>query len=252
MSNTADGAWFYTRQGQQTGPVTFAELQQRARSGELNPRLDMAWTQGMTDWKPSGEIDDLFEKRAMADTQETLAPTADPYQPPQQNEAMAMLGPEGGWPGARRRSFIFMTMLFPYLFMFGLSLAVPLLQQQFGQQITGMVTLGALILVWILVIGYGLNRLVNLGMSRWWYLGNLVPILNLWVSYRMFVCPAGYAVHKKLDGAGVALAILYWLMVLLAVLMVASVIAIMVGALGSPEIREQFEEAIRRASQGAK
>jgi hypothetical protein len=144
-----------------------------------------------------------------------------------------------------------MTLLVPNIVMLGLSLAVPLLQQQLGPQITGMATLGILIFVWIVVIGYGLNRLVNLGMSRWWYLGNLVPILNLWVSYRMFVCPAGYAVHKKLDGAGVALAILYWLMVLLAVLMVASVIAIMVGAIGSPEMREQLEEAIRRASQGA-
>jgi hypothetical protein len=86
-------------------------------------------------------------------------------------------------------------------------------------------------------------------MSRWWYLGNLVPILNLWVSYRMYVCPAGYAYHKKLDGAGVVLAILYWLMILLAVLMLASILAVMFGALGSPELRQQVEEALRNLQQ---
>jgi hypothetical protein len=251
MSETASGSWFYTRQGEQLGPVTFAELQAVARAGELNPRQDMAWMSGMSDWKPAGEIEDLFEKRAEPQVVATPAPVADPYMPPQEREPAGIPGPDAVWPGARRRSFIFMTLLVPNIVMLGLSLAVPLLQQQLGPQITGMATLGILIFVWIVVIGYGLNRLVNLGMSRWWYLGNLVPILNLWVSYRMYVCPAGYAYHKKLDGAGVVLAILYWLMILFAVLMVASVIAIMVGAIGSPEMREQLEEAIRRASQGA-
>ena len=251
MNEAPRDAWFYTRQGEQKGPAIFAELQAMARGGELHPRHDMAWTQGMSDWKPAGEIDNLFEKRAEPVVSETVTPASDPYTPPQQNQAAGMAGPDGGWSGARRRSFIFMALLFPNIVMMGLSFAIPLFQQQLGPQMTGMATLGIVIFVWILVISYGLNRLVNLGMSRWWYLGNLVPILNLWVSYRMFVCPAGYAVHKKLDGAGVVLAILYWLMILLAVLMVASVIAIMVGALGSPEMRGQLEEAIRSASQGA-
>jgi hypothetical protein len=88
-------------------------------------------------------------------------------------------------------------------------------------------------------------------MSRWWYLGNFVPILNLWVSYRMYVCPAGYAFHKKLDGVGVALAIFYWLMILLTILMVASLIALMFGVIGSPEIQQQIEEAFRNMSKGA-
>lgn len=248
MNESQQNPWFYTQKGEQTGPVSFAELQAKAREGSLDPRLDMAWRQGMADWKPVGEIEDLFEKRAEQQVSSSPAPVAEPYLPPQEHEPAGRPGPDAVWPGARRRSFIFMTLLVPNIVMLGLSLAIPLLQQQFGPQITGMATLGTLILVWILVIGYGLNRLVNLGMSRWWYLGNLVPILNLWVSYRMYVCPAGYAYHKKLDGAGVVLAILYWLMILFAVLMVASVIAIMIGAIGTPEMREQLEEVIRSAS----
>ncbi len=250
MSEVPGNGWFYTRQGQQLGPVTFAELQEKARAGELNPRLDMAWTQGMGDWKPAGEIEDLFEKRAAAEAPEALAPAADPYQPPKQNDAAGMLGPEGGWPGARRRSFYLMTILFPILWNIGFAFVVPLLQQQFGKEIMGVATIGAMFVPVIVAIAYGLKRLVNLGMSRWWYLGNFVPILNLWVSYRMYVCPAGYAFHKKLDGVGVALAILYWLMILLAVLMVASIIAMMFGAIGSPEMRQQFEEAFRNMRQG--
>ena len=39
---TAD-AWFYTREGERFGPVTFTDLQAAAGSGQLNPRLDMAW-----------------------------------------------------------------------------------------------------------------------------------------------------------------------------------------------------------------
>lgn len=245
MSEATGNAWFYTRQGEQLGPVSFAGLQEKARAGELNPRLDMAWTQGMTDWKQAGEIEDLFEKRSSPEAPETLAPSADPYQPPQQNEAAGMLGPEGGWPGARRRSFYLMTILFPVLWGIGFGAATPLLQQQFGAEITGVATIGAMFVPWIVAIAYGLQRLVNLGMSRWWYLGNFVPILNLWVAYRMYVCPAGYAFHKKLDGPGVVLAILYWLMILLAVLVAASFIAMMSGAIGTPEMRQQIEEAIR-------
>jgi uncharacterized membrane protein YhaH (DUF805 family) len=238
-------AWFYTRQGEQLGPLSFPELQEKARAGELNPRLDMAWTQGMAEWKPAGEIEDLFEKRAPAEAPETLAPAAGPYEPPRQDEAAEMLSPEGGWPGARRRSFYLMTILFPILWAIGFGAATPLLQKQFGNDIMGVATIGAMFVPWIVAIAYGLKRLVNLGMSRWWYLGNFVPILNLWVTYRMYVCPAGYAYNKKLDGAGVALAILYWLMILLSVLMVASAIALMAGAVGSPEMRQQLQEALQ-------
>jgi hypothetical protein len=84
-------------------------------------------------------------------------------------------------------------------------------------------------------------------MSRWWYLGNLVPILNLWVSYRMYVCPAGYAYHKKLDTIGVVLAILYWLMIALALLAVLAMIAVFFGMAGNPEIQQQFNDAIQEA-----
>ena len=252
MSDTAESTWFYTRQGEQHGPLTFAGLQEKARAGEINPRLDMAWTQGMADWKPAGEIEDLFEKRPPSDTPAAVAPSADPYVAPQHDEAAEMLGQDQDWPGARRRSFYVMTILFPILWIVGFVFIAPLLQQQFGAEIMRVASVAAMLVPWIVAIAYGLKRLVNLGMSQWWYLGNLIPILNLWISYRMYVCPAGYAFHKKLDGPGVVLAILFWLIIALSVIMVASIIAMMSGTIGSPEIQQQIEEVMRNLRQGGK
>jgi uncharacterized membrane protein YhaH (DUF805 family) len=251
MNETPQDAWFYTREGEQLGPVTFTELRVKAGEGALNPRLDMVWTQGMADWKPAGEIEDLFEKRAAPQPAESPAPAADPGLAAQGGEAAAMLSREGGWPGARRRSFYFMTILFPLLWNAGFAFGAGFLGTQFGPEIMKIITLGAAFVPLVVAIYFGLMRLVNLGMSRWWYLGNLVPILNLWVGYRMYVCPAGYAYHKKLDGIGVVLAILYWLLVAVGVLAIIAVIALMFGAIGDPEIQQQIRDALRQAAEKA-
>ena len=52
-----------------------------------------------------------------------------------------------------------------------------------------------------------LGRLANVGMSRWWALALVIPILNLWVGFRCLFCPAGYAYHRKLDRAGLVTAL---------------------------------------------
>jgi hypothetical protein len=85
-------------------------------------------------------------------------------------------------------------------------------------------------------------------MSGWWFLGNLVPLLNFWVGYRCFACPAGYAYHKKIDGIGILLAIIYWGVILLAILAVAAVLALIFGAIGSPELQEQIRELIAKGN----
>ncbi len=195
MNEATQDAWFFTRDGVQEGPVMMAELRGKAREGGLNPRLDMVWTQGMADWKPAGEIEDLFEKRATAEPQEALAPAADPYQPPQSDESAGMLSQEGGWPGARRRSFYLMTVLFPFVWNFGFAFGAALLAQQFGPEIMGVATIGAA----------------------------FVPLV---------------------------VAILFWLMILLVLLMIAAFVAIMFGAINHPELRQIFEEAMRPLQEG--
>lgn len=246
MQEAPQQAWYFTREGERIGPVTIADLRVKVAEGTLNPRLDLVWTYGMAEWKPAGEIDGLFERPSLPPPQISLAPATDSYVPPK-NEAVAdSVSRITDWPGARRRSFLFATLLFPIGWQFVIASSTGFLTQQLGSQIMGMISLGAVGVPWLVAIYYGLQRLVNLGMSRWWYLANCVPILNLWIGYRSFACPAGYAYHKKLDGAGIFLAIVYWLAVALGLLALAALVALFFGALGTPVLQEQLHEAIRR------
>jgi len=68
--------WFFTKGGQQQGPVGFDELVRMARSGSLDAEKDMVWTSGMNDWKPAGTVDGLFGPPATQD-----APAPDPSNP---------------------------------------------------------------------------------------------------------------------------------------------------------------------------
>jgi hypothetical protein len=247
MSDNPQDAWFYTREGERIGPVTFSELRVMVEETSLNPRLDMVWTHGMAEWKPAGEIEDLFDKRQVAAPPEPLAPPADPYAPPRLDSVADRMGREGEWPGVRRRGFIIATIFFPLVWNIMFSLCAGFLTKQFGVEIMGYIGLGAGLLPLLVGIYYGLKRLVNLGMSRWWYLANLVPPLGLWVGYRCFACPAGYAYHKKLDAAGVVLAIVYWLLMILTILVIVVVIAVFLGAIGDPELQERLLDALRAA-----
>ncbi len=51
--------WFYSRGGNQVGPVSSAELRACAERGTLLPD-DWIWKQGMADWVPARRINGLF------------------------------------------------------------------------------------------------------------------------------------------------------------------------------------------------
>ena len=97
----------------------------------------------------------------------------------------------------------------------------------------------------VVLVHFGLKRLVNLGMSRWWLLGWLAPLLNLWLGHRCFACPSGYAYHRKMDGPGIALAINYWLAIA-GCLMAFGVFATMLtGLLGNNDLLGQLSARLR-------
>jgi hypothetical protein len=211
----------------------------------------MVWTQGMAEWKPSGEVEGLFEKRAAAESPEApepLAPKADPYAPPKAESAAELMSQEGGWPGARRRTYLIMMVLFPFAWSFLFAFVSAVLARQFGPEIMAYVSMGAGFVPMIVGIYFGLARLVNLGMSRWWYLGNLVPFLNLWVGYRCFACPPGYALHRTMDGKGKFLAAVYWLLIVLGVLFVIGLLVVMFGAVNNPELQQKIQEFLQAAA----
>ncbi len=248
MNDTPQDAWFYSRDGEKIGPVTLEFLRIKVSEAGLNPRLDMVWTQGMDEWKPAGEIEGLFERRTAPEPQESLAPPANPYTPPGQESAAQLMGKQGEWPGARRRSYLIALFIFPMVWAFGIAAAIPFFTSQFGPEIMKFAQPGLQIVPIFVSLYFALQRLVNVGMSRWWYLGQLVPFLNIWVGYRLFACPGGYAYHKKLDGAGIFLAIIYWLLVAIVVLAIAALIALLAGAIGTPELRQQIQDAVRNFS----
>ena len=51
--------WFFTSNGQQAGPVTWADLAGRAAAGSLTPG-DYVWREGMPNWVPASTIPNLF------------------------------------------------------------------------------------------------------------------------------------------------------------------------------------------------
>lgn len=56
----------------------------------------------------------------------------------------------------------------------------------------------AYVLVFVLVV----NRLRNIGMSAWYSLLILIPIVNIYIGIKCLVCPKGYEETKTLDTAG--------------------------------------------------
>jgi hypothetical protein len=51
--------WYYARDGRQAGPYSAGQLQQLARTGQLQPS-DLVWQQGMPGWAQARSIPNLF------------------------------------------------------------------------------------------------------------------------------------------------------------------------------------------------
>lgn len=233
MTELPHDAWFYSHAGERLGPVSLTELQAKAAEGGLDPRHDLVWTQGMEEWKPAGEIDTLFERHV-----NEVAPPANPYTSPQTESVGATMQRQGGWPGARRRAYLSACLLLPLLWNVLHTYGPAALDTPLAPALLQKITLGGTVAFVIIGIVFGLQRLANLGMSRWWYLGHFVPLLNLWVGYRCFACPAGYANHKQMDGIGIALAIFYWLLIVVALLAVIALVVILVYYANEPQVAD--------------
>jgi uncharacterized membrane protein YhaH (DUF805 family) len=242
MKEKSLGSWFYSHKGEQLGPVSFADLQLKSQGKLLDPRLDLVWTKGMAEWKAAGEVKGLFERSAAPPpSREAITPSIDLHRSPRQESVMAQLDKDADWPGVRRRSFLFAVLILPFLISVASAMGAPLIVAQFGKEISIWIFLGISILPFVIAFYIHLERLANLGMSRWWYLGALVPLVNFWICYRCVACPSGYAFHKKIDATGVLLALIFWLLVLAAGALVAAAF----GIIGTPEIRQQIQDALR-------
>ena len=255
MNDLSQDAWFYAQNGEKGGPIDFSTLQGMAKEGKLHPRQDLIWAKGMDRWKPAGEIQGLFERQhpvgapVAAETAVVVSgnPAVDPYES-SGRDGYGQSAAKVVMPGARRRSYLFFLLVFPVLWFALVWVAGTFLSEKVDQETLAMIASGLFVLPGLVALGFSIMRLVNLGMSGWWFLGNFVPFLNLWVGYRCFACPAGYAIHKKMDGVGVFLAIIYWLLMLAGIAAFGAVVAVIFFDLGSPELREQIVGAIREGA----
>lgn len=87
-----------------------------------------------------------------------------------------------------------------------------------------------------------MKRFQNLAMSGWWWLGLGVPILQIWLYYRLFACPPGYAFTKKLDVAGKILTTLYVLSLVASVALGIVFGAAVMKMSGDEDFQEQLQD----------
>lgn len=229
--------WYVSRGGQRFGPVTFAELCDAAKSGRLEPRTDMVVGGGLAEWKPAGEIDGLFERHAPAADELEGDPSG--HTPPK--DSMADSGSYDfnrgqdkalKLPGAPRLGYFLGVTVLPVLLVVGLSHAMPQIREFVGKDYSQWAELLLFVVPALVVVVITVKRFQNLAMTGWWWFGLMVPFLNLWLYYRLFACPAGYAYTKKLDGIGKVLAVLYWL---------SPVVMVVAGIVFAGRIREMQE-----------
>gem|GEM_PF-781854 len=207
-----DTVWYYSLAGERSGPVTFATLQGMARAGEFNASRDMAWMPEYAEWLRIREIPELAKLIPIAQPDSAATPmrvVGDSA------EEIALDEPEepfGDMIKARQDRgigriafFILALVMIPGLAFGGHFAATRILADVNIANITALVILG---LGYILAT---LGRLKNLAMSGAWILALAVPLLDLWVIYRLTVCPPGYAEHKRLGAGGVFLACFFWL-----------------------------------------
>ncbi len=248
MSESSD-VWFYAKGAEKFGPFPRAHLVALAKEGGLDPRLDLIWRPGMGDWLPAGEVEGLFEKREpelVAEPAAAAAPTGGGVWADMPDYGDAPV-PRAKYPGTGRFGYFFGTMIGLPLLAVGFGFALPTLNGLVGQSYAGWLPVVFAGLMCLLALGIVLGRLGNLGMSGWWLLGLLAPILNLWLGYRLTACPPGYAAAKKMDGIGIVLAILYWLF-----LAASAALVIFAAVTGFAELKDsgEWRELLEKLPQG--
>lgn len=207
--------WYVSRGGQRFGPVTFSEMVDSASAGRLEPRTDLVIGGDLTDWKPAGEVDGLFERKKsaggdLADPSghtvagDSLADSAsyDLNKQPKQDLKL---------PGATRLGYFLGVTVLPVVLFIGLAKVAPQIEKAVGPDYGPWVVFVAFLIPIFVVVAITVKRFQNLGMSGWWWFGLAVPILGFWLGYRLFACPPGYVYTKKLGGLGKFLAVIYWI-----------------------------------------
>ncbi|MEP4076262.1 GYF domain-containing protein [Haloferula sp.] len=220
--------WLISRKGGQEGPFTAKQIGELLAKGELKANEAYAWKEGMPEWKKIAESGVLAEASLGQDQPARVAtptPTPSPSATPTPSQvhqpapqAASSVNPYAtpatvatpssnfdnplDYPGIGRLAYLGLQIglsVVAYAILF-----VAILGAGAGNSPEGAL-IGVIVVVLIAVVGglyIGVKRVQNLGMSGWAILWSFVPIISIWISWRMFACPAGYEHHKQLDTPG--------------------------------------------------
>ncbi len=90
--------WYYSKNGNQLGPISTEELQSKVVSGEI-AKADLVWKDGLADWLPAGQVPELRPVASSA-PDGGASPTPSPYQPPATAQTRPQSPAGGAWTGA--------------------------------------------------------------------------------------------------------------------------------------------------------
>ena len=195
--------WFFTKDGQQEGPVTPEQINALAKAGQLDPAGTHVWCEGMTDWKTLADSG-LLSASALPVPQGPPVLAKNPYLASEQ--IAQATGHPMIYPGFGRLMYFLMNLVITVVFYAILFVVMFAAWGTSGSDATGAVigigffVTGLVMVIASLIIAY--RRVKNLGMSGWALLWSLVPFMNIWIGWRMIACPAGYENHRTLDTAG--------------------------------------------------
>jgi GYF domain 2 len=190
--------WYYAKDGQQVGPVTFEQLREIARNGGITA-TSQVWNETLKDWTPAAQVTGIF---AAAAPSGPPADPSNPYAAPQSDwvtptasagDALAEIVPgsdpldpagciKRGFEIAKRNAGTVALAMLVYLgITYGLSIFLELLKipligfsgsssshGDFSSSGSGVPGLAIAVIVVIALINQGVAMFLNLGLIRIW------------------------------------------------------------------------------------
>jgi len=203
--------WYFTKDGQQDGPVTSAQIKALTKAGQLDPDSTHIWSEGMSEWQLLKDSE-LFEESISSGSALPAPDLAKPISNhPYPATAVAYQAPvrkdyevEAQYPGYGRLRYFLTSLIFTFI-LYAFLFLMMYIAFKSSSNTGAMVVIGFLLsMVISMIVGFYIayQRVINLGMSGLAVLWCLVPFMNIWIAWRMLVCPEGYEYHRTLDTAG--------------------------------------------------